>query len=212
MRVGIIGSGQIGGTVAGLLTKAGHQAALSNTRGRESLLDLVARLGPNATAVSIDDAIEFAGTVVLAIPYSAFGELPAGQLANKTIVDTTNFMPTRDAGFDDIASGARTSSEVLAEHLDQSVVVKAVNTLNYAVLRDQSRPAGARDRLALPYAGDDAEAKQRVASMIDDMGFDPIDAGPLDSGGRLMQPGSELFNRPLTAADVRAILRRSRQR
>jgi 8-hydroxy-5-deazaflavin:NADPH oxidoreductase len=206
MQVGIIGAGQIGGTVAGLLAAAGYEVALSNSRGRESLLDLARRLGPKTIAATPDEAAEFAEIAVVATPFYAVVDLPRRQLADTTVVDATNYFPDRDSGFEDLAQGARTSSEVVAEHLDQSVVVKAINTLNYALLADRPRPGGSPARLALPYAGNDREAKHRVGQMIDDMGFDPVDAGSLASGARLMQPGGELFNRPLTAAGVRAAL------
>jgi EmrB/QacA subfamily drug resistance transporter len=202
MRIGIIGSGQIGATAAALLANAGHEVALSNSRGPESLLTEIGRLGPNARAATAAEAAAFGDVVVLALPFGRYNELPIKELAGRVVVDATNYNPERDGDVVGLGNG-RTSSELIAEHLPNASVVKALNTLNYARLRDDARPAGTPGRLAVPHAGDDPEAKAVVSRLIDTMGFDPIDSGSLVEGGRRQEPGSTLFNRPLTAEEAR---------
>jgi hypothetical protein len=198
MRVGIIGSGRIGATAAALLANAGHEVALSNSRAPASLLSTIENLGPNVMAVTPTEAASFGDVVLLAIPFGRYQELPAEALAGRVVVDATNYSPERDGVIDGLGNG-RTSSELIAERLSGSSVVKALNTLSYAHLRDQGRPAGAPGRLAIPHAGDDPQAKAVVSRLINDMGFDSLDNGPLAEGGRLQQPGSPLFNPPLSA-------------
>jgi EmrB/QacA subfamily drug resistance transporter len=203
MRIGIIGSGQIGATAAALLTNAGHEVALSNSRGPESLLAEVQRLGANARAVTPAEAAVFGDVVLLAVPFGRYGQLPVQELAGRVVVDATNYYPERDGDVGGLGNG-QTSSELIAGLLPRSRVVKALNTLNYARLRDEARPAGTPGRLAVPHAGDDPEAKALVSSLIDAMGFDPIDTGSLVEGGRRQQPGSVLFDRPLTVEEALA--------
>jgi EmrB/QacA subfamily drug resistance transporter len=197
MRVGIIGSGSIGGTAAALLARAGHEVALSNSRGPDSLLSTIENLGPNVKAVTPTEAASFGDVVLLAIPFGRYQELPAQQLAGRVVVDATNYSPKRDGVIDGLDDGL-TSSEVIADFLPGASVVKALNTLNYAHLRDRASPAGTPGRLAVPHAGDDPRAKALVSRLIDEMGFDPLDTGSLADGGRRQQPGSPLFNRALT--------------
>ena len=203
MRVGIIGSGRVGATAAALLANAGHEVALSNSRGPDSLLAEIERLGPNARAVTPGEAAAFGDVVLVAIPFGRYAELPVPELAGRVVVDATNYFPERDGEVDGMGNG-RTSSELLAELLPAANVVKAFNTLNYARLRDDARPQGAPDRLAIPHAGDNPQAKAIVSTLIDAMGFDPIDTGSLADGGRWQQPGAALFGRPLTADEARA--------
>jgi predicted dinucleotide-binding enzyme len=203
MRVGIIGSGQIGAAAAALLTSAGHEVALSNSRGPDSLLAEVQRLGPNARAVTPSEAAAFGEVVLLALPFGRYNELPVQELAGRVVVDATNYNPQRDGDIEGLSNG-RTSSELIAEALPESRIVKALNTLNFAHLRDDARPVGTPARLAIPHAGDDPNAKAVVSRLIDEIGFDPIDTGSLAEGGRWQEPGAALFNRPLTVEEARA--------
>ena len=205
MRIGIIGSGNIGGTCATLLAGAGHEVAVANRRGPDSIADQVAGLGPGARAATVDDAAAFGEVVIVAIPLRAYRDLPAAALAGRIVVDAMNYYADRDGRLPELDTGATTSSEMVAEHLPGARVVKAFNTIWYQRLLTEGRPAGDPERLALPIAGDDAEAKAVVTGLIDEMGFDAVDAGPLAAGAR-QQPGAPVYNAPLTAEGVRAAL------
>jgi 8-hydroxy-5-deazaflavin:NADPH oxidoreductase len=140
--------------------------------------------------------------VVVSIPLGRWQELPAEPLAGKVVVDTCNYYPQRDGRIDDLDAGRLTSSELVARHLDHARLVKAFNTIYWERLRDRGRPPGDAGRLAIPLAGDDPEAKRLVAGLIDQLGFDPVDTGDLAGGGRRQQPGSPIYNQPLTRAQV----------
>ncbi len=204
MRIGIIGSGNIGGTSAALLARAGHDVVIANRRGPESLADLVGSIGPRARAGTVEEAAD-TDVVIVAVPLSAREDLPADALAGRIVIDAMNHYPDRDGHIDAIETGETGSSEIVAALLPDARVVKALNTIWYERLRTEGRATGDPDRLAVPIAGDDADAKEVVAALIDDMGFDAVDAGSLRDGRR-QQPGAPVYNRPLTADGVRAVL------
>ncbi|PPK65428.1 NADPH-dependent F420 reductase [Actinokineospora auranticolor] len=197
MRIGILGSGDIGGTVAGLLVRAGHEVAVANSRGPHTLAGLVAGLGPRGNAATIESAIAYGDVVVLAIPFGRYRDLPADLFTGKIVVDTMNYDRPRDGRIAELDSGETTSSELLAAHLPGARVVKSINTLYYRVLA-----APPEDRLALFVAGDDPEAKRVVSDLVSDIGFAPLDTGSLAEGGRRQQPGTAVFNVALRPADV----------
>jgi predicted dinucleotide-binding enzyme len=205
MRIGIIGSGNIGGTLARLLAGAGHEVVVGNSRGPDALAGLVAEIGPAATAATAAGAAEAGAVVVVAIPFVAFRDLPAAALAGKVVVDATNYYAGRDGTFPEIESGTTTSSELLAGALAGARVVKAFNTIHYRHLAADGTPTGTAGRRAIPIAGDDATAKATVAALIDDIGFDAYDVGPL-ADGRRIEPGSPVYNLGLTRDEVAAAL------
>ena len=204
MRIGIIGSGHIGGTAAGLFVKAGHQVAISHAHGPETLRPLVERLGPNSCAVTVDEAAAFGEVVLVAIPFGEYRTLPAKSLASTIVVDAMNYYPERD-GQIDMRGG--TSSELVAQHLPNSRVVKAFNTMHYQTLATDGRPgAPVSERLVLFVAGDDADAKAIVSRLIEEIGFAPLDTGSLGEGGRKQQPGSPIYAKPMKLAQARQAL------
>jgi len=205
MRIGIIGSGNIGGTLARLWAGAGHEVILANSRGPESLAGLVAEIGPAATAATPAGAAEAGEVVVVAIPFFRYTDLPAAELAGKIVVDATNYYAGRDGSFPDIAAGRSGSSELLAAALPGANVVKAFNTIHFRHLAGDGVPTGTPGRRAIPIAGDDPAAKATVAGLIDQIGFDAYDAGAL-SEGRRFDPGTPLFNVALTSDEVAAAL------
>lgn len=205
MRIGIIGSGNIGGTLARLIAGAGHEVVIANSRGPESLAGLVAEIGPAATASTPAGAAEAGEVVVIAIPFLRFGDLPAAALAGRVVVDATNYYAGRDGAFPEVVAGSTTSSELMAGALPGARVVKAFNTIHYRHLADQGAPTGTPGRRAIPLAGDDAAANAAVAALMDDIGFDSYDAGPL-AGGRRFDPGTPLFNVALTREEIDAAL------
>jgi hypothetical protein len=199
--IGVIGSGNIGRTLAELFVAAGHEVVISNSRGPESLADLVAELGERACAGTVTEAAESGAVVVEAIPFGAYRDLPADALAGKIVVSASNYYPNRDG---EIEFGGRTQTELVADHLDGSRVVKAFNTMYWETLRDEGTPsAPASERLVLFLAGDDPEAKAVVSELIAEIGFTPVDTGSLAEGGRRQEPESPIYNEPMRPAEAR---------
>jgi hypothetical protein len=199
VNIGIIGAGNIGATAARLFAGAGHRVAVSNSRGPETLRDLVSEMGESARAMTVDEAADFGKVVLLAVPWSRREEgLPsAGMLLDKIVIDAINPY-TPDFRIEDL--GDDTSSEDIARRLPGARIVKAFNTMYYERLRDEGDTGvPAEDRLALFVAGDDAEAKAVVSRLIEDIGFAPVDTGSLSDGGRKQQPGSPVYNIPIEA-------------
>lgn len=193
--VGFIGSGRIGGTVARLSVAAGHRVVLSNSRGPETLKDLVDELGPLALAATGVQAAAAGEIVVVAIPLRAYRSVPAEPLAGKPVIDADNYYPQRDGHIAELDSGSLTSSELLQRHLAASHVVKAFNNIYYRHLESLARPAGATDRTFLPIAGDDPGAKLSVAAFLDSIGYGTVDAGSLAESWR-QQPGTPVYGAP----------------
>ncbi|MEU4678039.1 NAD(P)-binding domain-containing protein [Micromonospora sp. NPDC023737] len=190
--LGLIGSGYIGGTLARLAVDAGYDVVLSNSRGPETLRDLVDELGPRARAATPLEAAQAGDLVVVSVPLKAYTAVPPEPLAGKVVLDTNNYYPQRDGQIAELDSGATTSSELLQRHLPQARVVKVFNNINYRHLRTLPRPAGAADRSALPIAGDDADAKAAATSFLDQIGYDAVDVGPL-AEGRRYEPGTPAY-------------------
>lgn len=209
MRVGLIGAGKIGSTVARLAVDAGHDVVLSNSRGPETLAGLVASLGERATAATAAEAAAAGDVVVVTVPLASYREVPAAELDGKVVLDTNNYYPERDGHLPELDSGETTSSELLAAHLPGSRVVKAFNTIYFEHLAREGVPAGTPGRRALPIAGDDAQAKAVVTEPLEQLGFDVVDAGPLREGRRF-QPGTPAYNVRQDAAELRAGAGRSR--
>jgi len=204
MRIGIIGTGNIGSTLAHHFAAAGHEVALANSRGPETLSDLVAEIGQNARAATVEETAAFGEVVVEAIPFGRYEDLPADALAGKVVVSASNYYPDRDGEID---FEGHTETELIARHLENSDVVKAFNTMYYETLRDEARPnAPIDDRLAVFLAGDGESAKETVSDLIEEIGFAPIDTGSLAAGGALQEPGSEIYNEPMTAPEARQAL------
>jgi 8-hydroxy-5-deazaflavin:NADPH oxidoreductase len=198
--IGLIGAGMIGGTVARLAVAAGHDVVLSNSRGPETLAELVAELGPNARAATPAEAAETGDLVVATIPLSGYRSLPVKPLAGKVVIDTTNYYPSRDGQFPELDNGSTTSSELLQRHLPEAKVVKCFNTIFFQHLQALARPAGSPERTALPIAGDDPEAKAAVAAFLDAIGYDAVDAGQL-ADGRRFQPGTPPYGTVYAGGD-----------
>ena len=207
MRIGFIGAGHIGGTLAKLFADAGHEVALSNSRGPATLTELVDRIGERAWATTVPEAAEFGEVVVVSIPLRSYREVPSGPLTGKVVVDTNNYYAGRDGRMAELESDRTTSSELLQEHLSGAKVVKAFNTLYFEMLASQGRPAGEPERFAIPISGDDEDAKTVVAGLIDEIGFDAVVTGSLADGGRLQQPGTPLYGAEVTIAEAAEALR-----
>ena len=202
MNIGVIGSGNIGANAARLFAKAGHEVAISNSRGPESLQGLVDDIGSNAHAATVEETTASGEVVLVAVPYFARDALPAGELNGKIVIDATNYYPGRDGEID---FDGLTSSELLAQNIPGARLVKAFNTMYYETLANEGHPEG-EDRLVLFVAGDDEEAKATVSGLIGEIGFEPVDTGSLREGGRRQEPGSPVYNEPMTAEQARQTL------
>jgi 8-hydroxy-5-deazaflavin:NADPH oxidoreductase len=185
MRIGILGAGNLGATAGRLFVLAGHEVAIANSRAPETLGGLVAELGDRARAGRVEDAAAFGEVVLVAIPFERYRELPAATLAGKIVIDAMNDYSR--------GPGGTTSSELLAAHLPEARVVKAFNTMYWQLLRGYGHPPLPEDRLVLFVAGDDRDAKARTASLIEEVGFAPVDTGGLAEGSRRQQPGAPIY-------------------
>jgi predicted dinucleotide-binding enzyme len=205
MNIGILGAGKIGATAAKLFAKAGHQVRIANSRGPQTLTDTLKDLGDNVRAATPEDAVAFGDVVLIAVPWmSKEDAVPdAGPYDDKIVIDAMNPY-TEDFELEDL--GDRSSSEITKTLVPGAHVVKAFNTIYSRRLADEGKPKGAKDRLAIFIAGDNAEAKATVAQLIDEIGFDPVDTGSLAQGGRKQQPGTPIYNVPLTAKDAEETL------
>ena len=205
MKIGILGSGNIGAAAARLFVAAGHEVALSNSRGPESLHALVNELGARAHAMTIEDAGRFGDVVLLAVPWRTPEALPKPEiLRGRIVIDAMN--PYRaDGGFYDL--GGSTSSEEVLKRIPGVRLVKAFNTIYYVHLASRGRGDLPMDQRHTIYvAGDDAEAKAVVARLIEEIGFAAIDTGSLREGGRLQQPDSPIYNKTYNAREARQFL------
>ncbi|MCG8423741.1 MAG: NAD(P)-binding domain-containing protein [Proteobacteria bacterium] len=203
MKIGIIGAGSIGATLAKLFARAGHHIAISNSRGPETLADLVGQLGSNVRATTVEDAAAFGEVVVEAIPFGRYKTLPVEPLAGKIVISAANYYPDRDGDID-LAGLAQT--QLVANHLPQTRVVKAFNTIWFKHLADQgdiSKPI--EERRVIFLAGDDSEAKKLVSSLIEEIGFGAVDTGNL-AGSQIQEPGAKIYNADITVRQAREAL------
>ncbi|MEV5575235.1 NAD(P)-binding domain-containing protein [Spirillospora sp. NPDC052269] len=182
--LGLIGSGMIGASVARLALAAGLEVVLSNSRGPETLADLVAELGEGARAATAAEAARAADLVVAAVPLTAFEHLPVEALTGKTVLDTANYYPERDGHLAELDDAELTSSALLQRRLTGSRVVKAFNSITPHQIVTLARPTDTPDRSALPIAGDDADAKAEAVHLLDVLGYDAVDMGSLAESWR----------------------------
>jgi predicted dinucleotide-binding enzyme len=211
MNIGIIGSGHIGGTTARLFVDAGHQVAISNSRGPETLRDLAAELGANAHAATVEEAARFGDVVLVAIPLKDYPSLPVDALHGKIVVDAMNYYPNRDGRIAQLDAGTLASSELVAQHLRGARVVKAFNTIWFEHLKQQGKKNAPIDaRRVIFVSGDDAEATRVVAQLIESIGFGPYGLGTLHESTQ-QQPDSAIYNRDLTVAEASGVLGRQSQ-
>ncbi|MFB9238592.1 NADPH-dependent F420 reductase [Plantactinospora siamensis] len=200
MKIGIIGSGNIGGTLTRRLQSLGHDVTVANTRGPESLRDLTTESG--AQADTVEGALAGADLVVIAIPVKAVPDLPRDAFRDLIVVDANNYYPQRDGEIPELSDRSLSSSRWTAGHLPGTRVVKAFNNIQAQHLLEHGKPAGEAGRIGLPVAGDDEAAKRTVMELVDQLGFDPVDAGTLDESWR-QQPDTPVYGTDRDAAGVR---------
>jgi predicted dinucleotide-binding enzyme len=205
MKIGVIGAGNIGTALIKRFTAVGHEVSVANSRGPASLEELARSTG--AHAVKVDEAANEAEVVVVTIPLHRVPELPAGFLQGAAkgaaVIDTSNYYPQRDGRIDEIVNGMPESRWVCEQIGHQ--VIKVFNTIYAQHLLELGRPKATPGRIALPVAGDDEAAKAVVMQLVDEIGFDPVDAGSLEESWR-QQPGSPVYAKDLDAKATRAAL------
>ena len=207
MKIGIIGAGNIGSTAAKLFVDAGHTVAIANSRGPETLSEKVAELGANAQAATIEDAAAFGEIVLISIPFGQYKTLPSEAFRGRVVIDSNNYYPNRDGQFAELDNNLTTSSELLAEHLKGARVVKGFNTIWSEHLKTQgNKESRLEDRRVIFVASDDSEAKEKVAKLIEEIGFAAVDTGFLPDGGRRQQPETPVYNKTLTVKEAADIL------
>ena len=205
MKIGIIGSGNIGGTVGALWIKAGHQVLFSS-RNPEGLKKMVDELGPLARAGTVGEALAFGDAILIAVPYGAYPQIGkdyAKELAGKIVLDAGNAVLSRDGEISkearEIGIGATSK-----KYLPKARIVRAFNTLNYRVVAQNANRAG--ERMAIPIAGDDKEALAMASRLVRDAGFDPVVIGSLESA-KLFAQGGPLYGQQITANEMQARLK-----
>ncbi len=199
----MIGAGMIARAVAAVAIKHGHEVMVSNTRTPDTLFSLIRTLG--CKAGSPEEAAAFGDIVLVAVPLKNYKSVPVAPLEGKIVLDANNYYPERDGHIDELDRDEITTSELLARHLPKSKVVKVFNAIQAADIEKDGRPAGSTGRRAHPIAGDDPAAKKVVADLLDQFGFDVLDAGPLAEGWRF-QKDTPAYCVPLGTASLKKAL------
>src|SRR5580692_1263496 len=201
--IGILGSGHVGSNLAKAAIVHGYDVVLSNSQGPDTLADLIKDLGPKASAATPAEAAAAGDFAIVAIPVTTIGQVPVEPLAGKVVIATINYFPQRDGQIPGIDDGTTTVPGLLQAHLPASRVVRAFSMIDAADMSGDGHPAGDPERRALALAGDDPAAKQLVASLYEEFGFDPVDLGGLAESWRV-DPGQAAFVTRQNRADLEA--------
>jgi 8-hydroxy-5-deazaflavin:NADPH oxidoreductase len=202
--LGIVGAGKFGTTLARIALAAGYDVAIAGSGLADDIALTVEVLAPGAHALSAEEVAARSDVVVLAVPMHRLRELPTDLFAGKILIDATNYWPPVDGDDPKLAGAPEGTSSIVQHHFPSARVVKSLNQLGYHQLEETTRPTGAADRIAIAAAGDDQLAVRTVMKLIDRLGFDAVDAGPLENGVRLEPDGSPIA--PTYSADELATL------
>ena len=205
--IGILGAGRVGTAIARLAVAAGYRVKIATSKPAADNALIIEIVTPGAEAVDAAEAAD-SDLVVVAVPLHKYKGVSAESLAGKVVIDAMNYWSVTDGDIADFEADDRTSSEVVAAHLSASRVVKSFNHIGYHEMEPDAAAAGTADRRALAVAGDDADAKERVAEFIDALGFDVVDAGDL-AAGKAYEPGTEVFNGRFNSDELSTKLRGS---
>jgi predicted dinucleotide-binding enzyme len=203
--IGIFGAGKVGTALARLLMDAGHEVLMSGSPRQTALDLLVSVIAPGARVVSADELVDGADVIIAAVPFGKARSLPWHRFGGHIVVDAMNYWPPVDGNIAEIDDDLRSTSEINAALNPEARLVKSFNHLGYHEMEDDSLPAGSSLRRALAVVGDDAEAREVVARLIDEIGFDAVDGGAL-ANGRALEPGHAAFGRELSATELTALM------
>ena len=203
--LGILGAGRLSTVIARLAASAGYRVLVARSADPAPIARAMAAVG--ATAATTDEVIAEADAVVLALPLGKFGMLPADLLRGKLVIDAMNYWWGADGIRADLTDPRTSTSELVQRHLAGARVVKALSHMGFRDLEDETRPRGDAARKALAMAGDDPVDLVVVGRLVDDLGFDPVVAGPLEAG-IMLEPGGEAFGADVGAAELRDMLDR----
>jgi 8-hydroxy-5-deazaflavin:NADPH oxidoreductase len=201
LRLGIVGAGKFATTVARAAVAAGYDVAMSGSGPAEDIALTVGVLAPGARAVTTDEVVSHADTILLAVPTHRFRELPRDLFDGKILIDAMNYWEPVDGDDPELTTAPDGTSTIVQERFPAARVVKSLNQLGYHELDEHRRPRGSPDRVAVAAAGEDQLAVRAVMRLVDRLGFDPVDAGPLENGRRLEPDGSP-FAVTYTAAEL----------
>jgi 8-hydroxy-5-deazaflavin:NADPH oxidoreductase len=208
--IGIIGSGHVGSNLAKAAIAHGYDVVLSNSQGADSLAGVVSELGPTARAAAPEEAAAAGDFAIVAIPITTVDQVPVEPLAGKVVIATINYFPQRDGHIPAIDNGTTTAPGVLQARLPASKVVRGFSMLDAADMSGDGHPKGDPKRRAIALAGDDPAAKQLVARLYDEFGFDAVDLGGLDESWRV-DPGQPAFVTRQNLAELRANVAKARR-
>jgi predicted dinucleotide-binding enzyme len=194
LRLGIVGAGKFGTTLARAAVAAGYDVAIAGSGPADDIALTVDVLAPGAHAATTDQVVEHADIIVLAVPTHRFRELPRDLFAGKIVVDAMNYWQPVDGNDPELTTAADGTSTIVQERFPSARVVKSLNQLGYHQFEDDRRGKGAPDRIAIGAAGDDRLAVRQVMRLVDRLGFDPVDVGPLKNGLALEPDGSPIAN------------------
>ncbi|MGR2753706.1 NADPH-dependent F420 reductase [Agromyces arachidis] len=203
--IGIFGAGKVGTALARLLVSAGYDVALTGSPRQTALELLVSVVAPGARVADAARLVEEADLIIVAVPFGKARTVPWDSFDGKVVVDATNYWPPIDGNIRSVDDDPRSTSEIHAGLNPRARLVKSLNHLGYHEMEDDALPAGAPMRRALAVVGDDEEARATVARVIDDLGFDAVDGGPL-ANGRALEPGHAAFGRELSARELAALM------
>ncbi|WP_300266749.1 NAD(P)-binding domain-containing protein [Microbacterium sp.] len=203
MKLGIIGAGRLGSVLTRLAASAGYRVLVARSGDPAPIAARMQALG--AEAVSVDTLVDESDAVILALPLGNYRMLPAEALRGKLVLDAMNYWWASDGIRDDLNDPRTSTSELVQAHLDGARVVKALSHMGYQDLEDEARPTGMPERKAIAIAGDHSDDIEQVARLVDDLGFDPVAAGPL-SAGIMLEPGAEAFGADVAATQLRDML------
>jgi 8-hydroxy-5-deazaflavin:NADPH oxidoreductase len=198
-RLGIIGAGKMGMALARAGLAAGYEVAVAGSGQSEAIALTAEVLAPGATPATVAEVAEFADLIVLALPMHRFRELPADIFAGKVLVDAMNYWPDVDGSDAELAEASGGTSTIVQAHFPQARMVKSLNQLGYHEFEESPREPGSPERIAVAAVGDDREAVLLVLRLIDRLGFDPVDGGPL-ANGRLLEPDGGPYAETFSAA------------
>ena len=205
MKIAIIGSGLIGGTLTRLLVKAGYEVALTNSRGPASLKNFVDELGEKVHPLALEQTLNFGDIIIVSIHWRTLESLPVFKAEGKIVVDTTN--PYKDDGTIYNLGGDISSNKVV-KIFPGAKIVKAFNTIWYKHLAENGNNSfPLEDRKVVPVASDDINAKQTISKLIEAIGFGPLDTGTLKQGSKLQEPEGALYAKDITVKEAKLFVK-----